>query len=84
MRSRTEDFCPIYRAKGCSDRIFMKENRLSLQANIVCMLGGYPSEMSVGLWRKQSIKYARRPRTGGAIQKEEVCLQPACRLKTHF
>ena len=42
MRRRTEDFCPIHRAKVCSGRIFMQENRLSLHANIMCVLGGIP------------------------------------------
>ena len=42
MRRRTEDFCPIHRAKVCSGRIFMQENRLSFHANIVCMQGGIP------------------------------------------
>ena len=42
MRRRTEDFCPIHRAKVCSGRIFMQENRLRLHAYIVCMLGGIP------------------------------------------
>lgn len=46
--------------------------------------GWHSSEMSVGLWRKQSIQCARPLRTEGAIKKEEVCLQPARRLKTHL
>lgn len=49
MRRRTEDFCPIHRAKVCSDRIFIEENRLSLHANIVCMLGGH-SSLKYGIW----------------------------------
>jgi len=32
--------------------------------------GGHSSEMSVGLWRKQNIQYARLLRTGGAIKKK--------------
>ena len=46
--------------------------------------GWHSSEMAIGLWGKQSIQCTRLLRTGGAINIEEVCLQTACRLKTHF
>ena len=70
MRRRTEDFCPIYRAKVCSDRIFMQENRLSLHAIYCVYAVWHSSEISVGFWRKQSIQYGRLLRTEGAIKKK--------------
>ena len=47
MRRRTEDFCPIHRAKVCGGRILMEEKQVKSPRQYYVHAGWNPSEMSV-------------------------------------